>query len=81
MKLWAFSVVATRQHIVNNVMNMSHNHTCAMLEAGSSDEATGKAHRIAAKLFPPSEGWTNHHVAVSSGDNVVCPEGAALVLK
>ena len=78
LKLWAFSVICNRQTFKNGVVQFDYNHTCAMLEAASRDEAEGKAMRIARKLFPAEEGWGAHHTALSTVENVVTVEGAFL---
>lgn len=58
-------------------MRVEQNHTCAVLDAISRDEAIGKAGRIASKLFPSSGDWSTN-VVVSDIDNVITPEGATL---
>ncbi|QJW94711.1 hypothetical protein [Frigoriglobus tundricola] len=78
MKLWAFSVYATRQTFKNGAVQFDGMHTCAMLEAVDRAHAEGKALQVARKLFPTDDGWGAHHVAVSAADNVVTLDGVTL---
>lgn len=77
MKPWVFSVFAQRQAFEGRECKVLQAHTCAVVEAVSRDEAIGKAHQIASKLFPSSKSW-NAHVAISDIGNVVTVEGVVL---
>lgn len=44
------------------------NHTAVLVDAPTEDAAIGLGYRLAAKIYPISEGWGGHHVAWQPAD-------------
>jgi hypothetical protein len=63
--LWAGSILAGKTERTPTGVNVHSHHGAVMFEAGSYDEALGKAWRMALKLYPKAAGWERHDVVVS----------------
>lgn len=73
MKKFALAIMASVRKPDASFLN----HVVALtVEAQSYEEAIGKGHRIAQKMYPPSDGWHNHAVDARSADEVYTPESA-----
>lgn len=63
---YAIAILATirfpERQVIRNVVDVG------VVEAGSLDEAIGKAYQIANKVFPPRSGWINHAVKATATD-------------
>ncbi len=52
-----------------------------VIEASNEYEAQGKGMAIAQKLYPSSEYYYDHFVAINDGETIVTPENAKFVKK
>ncbi len=62
-----------KDELKNGVKHISYFHTACLVNAVSKEEALGKGLMISYKAYPEKDGWLNHHIHVSSPNNIIDP--------